>query len=1484
MMVAGLLVLHSSRVQTAVAQKLMDSVRESTGLELSFSSISLKPFNALVIKDALLLDPDPFSRGDFAPQDTVAYIQNAVASFSLRGLAAREGLYFSNVHIRGGLVVLVSEKRPYEPGPKTNFARIFQKDSTEDGRKIRMELRKGIVEDMEFRMYSVLKPPKPRIEPSVDWSDMSARADIRFSKLSLDNGVLRGRIDEAAIREKSGLHIKHLDADLKLKDRHLVLEGMHYSDRWTQMNASLLSMDFSKGKNFIRNVAMELILEPSSIALQSISYYASGAFEQNPISAQISSASICGPVADLNIRHMQFVDSYSSLSGTVSGKITGIPKNITFGLRLADVSARTEELLSFISVWAKKNVQAGALGKGEELRINTEVKGPLRDFTVKGGIQFAGGNIYPDICLKNLTTGKALVIEGGIRTQDVDISRITGTDALRQCSASARFSAHLPAGGASLRLDTLKVSRLNLLGYDYSDISAAGTFSQNAFNGRIISSDPNLHFMAQGLFNLSRKTKNAAYDFYASVGLADLHALNLDKRPASRISLPSLRANFTRTASRDLSGQIEASGLTLTGTDGRRNIGNISISSHSNDDVDRIKVSSSFINASYVGTREFSKFIKDLRNSSISRELPSLLAPDGNPAEKRGEGDEYTVSFAFQNTQDILGFALPGAYIADGTRGQLTLDREGKLRAEVSSGRIAYGDKFIRGLKIQMDNLEDRLKASFSSEENHLSDDIYSKSNDIGLFAADDSLSLRYFFENKDGSGSYGDVLLTGRLSRSRTGELRVSASAQPSSLCFKGQDFSLRSEDIILNGKDLEINAFSIFSNDQRLDIDGKVSPWKSDTLRVRFSNADMSMANAFVPLRISGRLSGEGEFISPSVTDSEFHFTAGSSGICLSEKNLGALSVKADLAGNVLSAGITGILEGKKNLDAHAEISMDDRQAEIGASFRDFDISFARGFTDGVFSDLGGELTGEIQAYGPLDDLKIHSRNLRLDRGLMRIEYTNVPYHLNGALDIDADGVHLDAMRIEDEHQGKGSISGDILFGGFKDITMNLKGVIENMEVFDTDASTGEAIYGNIFSTGRMSLSGPLNSLLLEAEATTGHSTSLHIPLANMSSSESSDLLRFRREEKRTRLDDYEIMRRRLNREKTASGDFGLKLKVKATPDAEVYLDLDEANDMGLSGSGQGDINIDLRKSVFRINGDYTLDRGDFRLAMLGIIQKNFGIKSGSSIKFNGDIMESELDIDALYSLKTSVATLLSDTTSVSTRRAVDCGIHIADKLKNPQLSFSIDIPDLDPTTQSMVNGALNTEAKIQKQFMALLLTSSFLPDDQSGIVNNSNMYYSTVTDIMSNQLNNILQKLEIPLDLGLSYQEGQGGTDIFDVAVSTQLFNNRVVVNGTIGNKGKNNSFARSDVVGDIDIEIKIDDNGQIRLTIFSHSADDYTNFIDQSQRNGVGIAYQKEYNDFRELLKELFMKKKERERKAAEKAVSTEETVKIKIENS
>lgn len=409
-------------------------------------------------------------------------------------------------------------------------------------------------------------------------------------------------------------------------------------------------------------------------------------------------------------------------------------------------------------------------------------------------------------------------------------------------------------------------------------------------------------------------------------------------------------------------------------------------------------------------------------------------------------------------------------------------------------------------------------------------------------------------------------------------------------------------------------------------------------------------------------------------------------------------------------------------------------------------------------------------------------------------------------------------------------------------------------------------------------------MNSLLLSVDAVTAKTGAVHIPMTNAATATATtDLLRFKEPEKEIVIDPYELMRAEMAMKENLKNDLRVNVRLSASPDVTVFVELDESGSNMVSATGNGIIDLEIGENLFNINGDYTLTGGQYDFSALGIVSKTFEIESGSNIHFNGDIMQSSLDLNAIYKCKATLSNLLSDLNSVENRREVNCGIGITGKLSNPEIDFSIEVPDLNPIMQSRVQSALSTDDKKQRQMLSLLLTNSFLPDEQSGIVNNTSMLYSNVTEAMANQLNNILHKLDIPLDLGLNYQPTEQGTDLFDVAVSTQLFNNRVIVNGNIGNKQTTIGGTQNDVVGDVDVEIKVNRSGTMRFDLFSHSADVYSNYLDNTQRNGIGMTYQTEFNSLKKAIKYLFSSKerKKQEKESNEQSDLNKEKVVIDI---
>ena len=425
------------------------------------------------------------------------------------------------------------------------------------------------------------------------------------------------------------------------------------------------------------------------------------------------------------------------------------------------------------------------------------------------------------------------------------------------------------------------------------------------------------------------------------------------------------------------------------------------------------------------------------------------------------------------------------------------------------------------------------------------------------------------------------------------------------------------------------------------------------------------------------------------------------------------------------------------------------------------------------------------------------------------------------------------------------------------------------DRMKVLGITDRTGP-IFGDVYGTGRVDITGPFDALALNVDARTVKSGNLHIPLRSGGTKATGNLLVFKEPYVEVEEDPYEQMMRvnRTGKKKTQS-DLDIRVRVRATPAVTAYVDIGENTLQGL-GNGLIDLRIRTGKSdQFTINGDYTLTDGEFKFSALDVVTRQLTIRDGSSIRFNGEVMDSDLNVTGMYTTKASISTLLSGMASAeTTRRQVDCLIDITGKLRNPQIKFDIDIPQLDPGTEGLVTSALNTEDKKMKQFLYLLIANSFLPNEESGIITTggSNMLYSNMTGIMAGQLNSIFERLNIPLDLGLNYQQNASGQNLFDVALSTQLFNNRVIVNGTIGNR-RILGTTTDEVAGDLDIDIKLNQPGTFRLNLFSHSADQYTSFLDNSQRNGVGFAYQREFNNLKQFFHDLFTPRREREAQEA-----------------
>ena len=884
-----------------------------------------------------------------------------------------------------------------------------------------------------------------------------------------------------------------------------------------------------------------------------------------------------------------------------------------------------------------------------------------------------------------------------------------------------------------------------------------------------------------------------------------------------------------------------------------------------------------------LGPSDLRRILIDSKGSPLLRKQQRYLEEFGY--ELTWDDDSYTFDFTCHDMRDLLAFVLPGMYVESGTSLKAEVSKEGQLTAHLNSGRIAFKRHYMKGLSAEFDNLQNSFNADINCEE-IMASSIRLYDNDLQIHADDNRIGIGFKYDNHSELENKGELYLNSTLTR-EDGRLEAEIDIRPSSLYMNSKEWEIMPSTITLKGKEMKIESFGLISGEEYIGLYGGTSENGHDNLNFELQRFDISLLNSILgdKFGISGFMTGHARLTSP-LTDKGLFIDMVCDSTYIAEIPLGVVSIGSGLneEKNGLDIALINEIEGRSSIALSGNLSLKQRKVEAKASLDRLSIGYAKPFLSTVFSEMDGYISGNVDIYGPFDSLAVSSENTRLDSAELKIAYTNVPYIADGAFHLDSKGVYFDDITIKDRFNGTGTVGGSINWNNFRNFNFDTHIRVNEIEGVNLTEDMNETFYGSIFGSGNVSITGPTSSLLLNVDAVTAKEGQLHIPMnAAGAGGKGTNLLKFTKVEKEIFIDPYEEMISNIQQKEAEESNLTVKVRVNANPDVEAFVEIDKASGNVLSGRGNGVIDLEIGNDMFEINGDYTLTGGNYKFVAIGLVSRDFEIQDGSSVRFNGDILESTLDIDALYKTKASLSTLIADTTSVANRRTVECGINITEKISNPRLSFSIEIPDLDPMVKSRVESALSTEDKVQKQFLSLLLSNSFLPDEQSGIVNNTTLLYSNVSEAMANQLNNIFQKLDIPLDLGLNYQPNEKGNDIFDVAVSTQLFNNRVVVNGSVGNK-QYNSGGTQDVVGDIDIEIKLDRSGSFRLNLFSHSADSYTNYLDNSQRSGVGLTYQTEFNSLGQFFRNMFMSKAKRQaaRQAEEQAMIDGGKVELKIE--
>jgi len=255
-------------------------------------------------------------------------------------------------------------------------------------------------------------------------------------------------------------------------------------------------------------------------------------------------------------------------------------------------------------------------------------------------------------------------------------------------------------------------------------------------------------------------------------------------------------------------------------------------------------------------------------------------------------------------------------------------------------------------------------------------------------------------------------------------------------------------------------------------------------------------------------------------------------------------------------------------------------------------------------------------------------------------------------------------------------------------------------------------------------------------------------------------------------------------------------------------------------------------------------------------------FSISKGSNITWSGDPADANVTIKAIYRTRVPLEGVVTDLSQASKRIPVECIIHLGGKLMNPDISFGINLPNVENNIQTEVFAAIDTnnQAVMSQQVLSILVMDQFIAVTGSG---NSNLNVNPLS-LASNQLSSWLSGITQNVNVGVNYKAGTATTgQEFDVAVSTQLFNDRLLIDGTFGMTYENQSSQQqaSSIVGDINIEYILTDNRRWRLKAFNRTnTSDNLIYNNAPYTQGVGVSWQRGFDKIGDLFKNEKKRKK------------------------
>lgn len=1445
-------------VQTLIIKRISRHFSSELKSTISVGRMEYRFFNKLFISDVLIKDKN---------NDTLIYSPSV--SVGLRGFDLKNrSIMFGQVTMLKPVIAFITDSTGLM---NINWYLDLLKNPTDTTHKAKTTISiDGI--DISDARFSLINHNGIRSNSKLDFNNLNISGLTgRIEDLKIENDTTSFNIKNISLREKSGFIVKNVSSTVRLSKQNILLKSVFLHCDSSIINFTkigLIADSASSFKKFTEEVKLDIQLEKSLINSSDLSYFL-------PIPEGLNesvwlSGNFIGTVTELRGRNINLsFRNYTSLDCDFD--FSGLPKIENTYIYIGVNSLRTNAK-DFDKIKLAGNEYLSVpeiLYRLGEISFDGSFTGFTTDFVTYGKIRTSQGNVRTDISLRP-EESKKYKVKGLISGTDINLGELTGnTDLLGEVSIKANVDGYASSWKKFAANLTGKIDSIEINKYKYRNIDLNGFFTEKTWDGSINIVDKNIKLDLLGMFNFNNKLPE--FDFTLNLTDANLYKLNIDKKDSTASLSMLLTSNFKGNNIDNLDGEIKLLHANIKKFNKTLELYDISVKTYTENSKPVLSLRTDFVDADIRGHYNFAG-IKDLISSSLTTMMPSQFrASENHTALKK---NYFSFEVKFKNTDKINAFFKTGLLIADKSSISGSVFPDSIISIKARSAVLSVNNIGLNDFALDANLSGSNLSLDLKSSSLLVIGNSDLKNFSVGLKTKPDNFLLKVDWDGKGKELNKGSLTARGSIEKNTTGKrnaiLRVDID---STHVYSGNNlWYISHSSIFVDSNTVRIDKLYASNNDHYYQIDGSVSGDPSDTLKLQFRGIDISFLNYLamknnndpnkIPMDFKGQISGK------ILLTNVYHNPLLVSDLVVNNFSLlgseyGKITVISvlDNARKVVNISASNNLAGVKMFDINGYYDPALKKIDLNATAMKLPIDALNPLLKTFASGITGSASGKVNFYGVPNSIFLTGA-IKAENATMRIDYLKTTYKINDTVRFDKTGIRFNNIKLTDEEGKTAVLSGSVLHKNFKDYSADLTININNNDflVLNTQPKDNPLFYGKVYvsaPTVTKIKSGP-NSLTFDISAKTGKNSKFFIPLNNGLSVSEYYFISFVKPVNGKGLESTDSIKYANMAPKQLGID--LNIEITATPDATVQLIFDPKVGDKMTGSGSGILNVNLnRQGDFRISGDYIVEKGDYLFTLKNILNKRFDVENGGRIIFNGKLNDAEIDLKAIYQkFNTSLFPILPFEQYANIRVSVEPQLLLTGKLFNPIVGFEIYLPSSDEETRASLRNAIVTEEELDRQFLYLLVMKSFYSEQGTNTspttTSGTSAMAATTTEMISNQISNWISQMNKDFDLGFVYTPGSGNTALntqeLQVALSTQLLNDKVSLNGNFDYRGVDKTTGNTDqLTGDFDAELKLTE--KVSLKVFNRFNDISAGKGPYTQ--GVGIFFKKDFDNFSDLFK-------------------------------